>query len=303
MELQQGHCPKCGKQLQIPAELEEFSCLYCGARLNRASLREKPATVQDLQRDYELFATQALHAAVGYPQSMENMSKPQFFPYFDRYYSENKTAFEALERWVLSREADREALLSQAAAFLMERINAWFPTQKQWKHRTQREELRDRTKFTIAIFLVPTARRCAPAIGETFCEKLRVQWLACYPNSPFELATYEQLSEGFRKRPFCFITTAVCRDAGLPDDCEMLTDFRAFRDGYLRACPDGEALIAEYYDCAPGIVSRIEFCENKKQVYDALLRDDLIPCHEALREGNPAKCRSLYIRMMEKLKN
>jgi len=33
-------CPKCGKLLQIPEELSEFSCLYCGARLNRAALHQ-----------------------------------------------------------------------------------------------------------------------------------------------------------------------------------------------------------------------------------------------------------------------
>lgn len=29
-----GICPKCGKKLQIPAELHRFSCLYCGSWLH-----------------------------------------------------------------------------------------------------------------------------------------------------------------------------------------------------------------------------------------------------------------------------
>ena len=29
-EMTTGLCPKCGHTLQIPAELERFSCMYCG---------------------------------------------------------------------------------------------------------------------------------------------------------------------------------------------------------------------------------------------------------------------------------
>ena len=38
-----GNCPKCGAELQIPAELQEFSCMYCGARLTRDALAAQPA--------------------------------------------------------------------------------------------------------------------------------------------------------------------------------------------------------------------------------------------------------------------
>ena len=33
-----GNCPHCGKPLEIPAELEEFSCMYCGERMRTAVL-------------------------------------------------------------------------------------------------------------------------------------------------------------------------------------------------------------------------------------------------------------------------
>ena len=82
----------------------------------------------------------------------------------------------------------------------------------------------------------------------------------------------------------------------------MLEDFRAFRDGYLSSCPDGEALIREYYDCAPGIVSRIDFCENRKAVYDRLYRDYLVPCHDAFRMGALSSCKEQYVNMVRSLK-
>ena len=44
----------------------------------------------------------------------------------------------------------------------------------------------------------------------------------------------------------CFLTSACTEARGLPDDCHELTVLRAFRDGYLRSQPEGEAEIAEY---------------------------------------------------------
>ena len=37
-----GLCPKCGHALNIPAELESFSCMYCGERLTPRQLQAEP---------------------------------------------------------------------------------------------------------------------------------------------------------------------------------------------------------------------------------------------------------------------
>ena len=44
--MQNFKCPQCGKQLLIPQELEEFSCLYCGARLRASALRQPKPDAQ-----------------------------------------------------------------------------------------------------------------------------------------------------------------------------------------------------------------------------------------------------------------
>ena len=43
-------CPACGKEIQIPVELEAFSCLYCGEKLRMADFRTpvNPADPADL---------------------------------------------------------------------------------------------------------------------------------------------------------------------------------------------------------------------------------------------------------------
>lgn len=302
MQMREGLCPKCGKRLQIPGELTEFSCLYCGARLSSYELISEEQKTADAGQDYEVFLQKALHAAVDFPDSMGRVTKTEFFSYFDNYYAQCAEPFEALERSTLAYEGNRDAFLSQAATELMGQIENWFTAQKGWKVRHRRSEILERTKFTIAIFMVPTIRKAAPETGLSFSKKLRELWMKKHSDSPFELATYDDLANGFKKRPWCFITTAVCEFRAQADDCAMLEAFRAFRDGYLASCPDGEALIREYYDCAPGIVSRIDFCEDRRMVYERLYRDYLVPCHDAIRRGKLSSCKEQYVNMVRSLK-
>ena len=55
-EMTTGLCPKCGHALQIPVELEQFSCMYCGERLSRQQLLTEPgAEVQPLPEERVIF--------------------------------------------------------------------------------------------------------------------------------------------------------------------------------------------------------------------------------------------------------
>ena len=38
-----GLCPKCGGELRVPGTLDEFSCMFCGARLSADELLDTPA--------------------------------------------------------------------------------------------------------------------------------------------------------------------------------------------------------------------------------------------------------------------
>ena len=166
-----------------------------------------------------------------------------------------------------------------------------------------RSAIRDDDKIILAIFFVPALRRQELSLSEAFSECLRQKWMARYPDSPFYLGDYESISGGFRKKLFglCFITTAVCEAEGLPDDCAELTAFRAFRDGYLRACPDGEALIEEYYRIAPGIVSCIDVCSDRAAKYAAIRDKWLSPCYRDLLAGRLEPCKARYVDMVRSL--
>ena len=51
-EMTTGLCPNCGHALQIPAELESFSCMYCGERLTKRQLLTQAAAAQRSDEDW-----------------------------------------------------------------------------------------------------------------------------------------------------------------------------------------------------------------------------------------------------------
>lgn len=101
----------------------------------------------------------------------------------------------------------------------------------------------------------------------------------------------------------CFITTAVCGYLGKPDDCQELTDFRFFRDNWLRLQPGGERQVQEYYDTAPELVRRMHDSSEYGQICGRLWTDFLVPCHEMIRHQRFEECRARYEAMVKYLRN
>lgn len=300
-----GICPSCGKKLQIPADLEQFSCLYCGAKLSQQMLLPEPKAAEPVAGDaagcYQYVEENLLRCITDYPDSFKMITKTDFPRFSDRYLAECRTVFEQLEQCAVYDPENREAYATRAAASLMAQLQDWFAQQKGWNSFRKRDIV-DSAKFTIAIFLIPMLDRLKLSVGPTFSQELRRLWLAAYPKSPFHLAGYDDLATGFRKRRFCFITTAVCQAEGKPDDCAELTAFRTFRDRYLAACPDGPALIEEYYAVAPAIVLAIDYCApDAAAAYGAIRREYLGPCYAALRAGDMARCKRTYVQMVRAL--
>ena len=80
-----GVCPQCGKKLEIPAELEEFSCLYCGARMRTEALQAKPVE----GRAVEALLAQLPGCITRYPDLHLRIGKKDFFPTFAQYEQDN----------------------------------------------------------------------------------------------------------------------------------------------------------------------------------------------------------------------
>lgn len=100
----------------------------------------------------------------------------------------------------------------------------------------------------------------------------------------------------------CYITSAVCETLGLPDDCEILTRLRAFRDGYLKKSAVGRAFVAEYYTCAPRQVERIKTRADVKEYFTMLYTCYILPAVIALARGDSPGAFRMYRRMMYRVR-
>lgn len=93
----------------------------------------------------------------------------------------------------------------------------------------------------------------------------------------------------------CFITTAVCSESGLPDDCRELTVLRAFRDRHMTANPERLQMLARYYSESPEIVAKINLHPDREQIY-AQLRDTFIqPAVAAAEKGDDLLAEQKYV--------
>ena len=294
-----GRCPGCGEELEIPAHLKQFSCMYCGARLTPSELVNDAGTDETVDGEAcaAYYRAHVLESITNHPGIEKEMTRSNFVPAFERFSRSNEEIFRQLDA-----AASAGAItLEDAADEFLNQLEARWDREASWKK--SRGAVMDTDKFVIAVFLVPMIRRMGLKNGEDYCKILQAHWCSRHPKSPFYLGDYEELAGGFRKKflGLCFITTAVCLREGKPDDCAELTAFRTFRDGYLRACPDGPALIDEYYDVAPGIVLRIDLSHDREARYDAIRETWLEPCYADLRAGNLSRCKERYVEMVRSL--
>lgn len=300
-ELISGYCPNCKEALQIPAHLKQFSCMYCGTRLTPGELMNdliaEPASTADSDAALRYYQEHVIEVITKHIGIEKEMNRAHYVSAFERYSDSNEHIFRQLDLAVNSGACTAE----EAAAYFIDQLELRWDAEV--KKRKRRSAVMDIDKFVIAIFLVPMVRRMKLSISEPYTVSLQAQWVSRYPKSPFYLGEYEEFSTGFQKRflGLCFITTAVCRSSGKPDDCAELTAFRSFRDGYLRACPDGPALIDEYYDVAPGIVLRIELSHDRDEQYAAIRETYLEPCFRDIQAGRLQQCKDRYVAMVRNL--
>ena len=301
-----GYCPQCGKKLQIPADLEQFACMYCATRMKQADLlKELPKPVsaapEDIEAEFQAFQKNILISVTQFPDSYKRINKTDFPGYSDEYLETCRPIIDHLERCARMDPERVEYWGERGAEEFLNQLGDWFASQPGWKSKHKRTMLIDNTKFTIALFFVPMLSRVNWTVAKPLAKKVRALWMECYPESPFSLATYQDLLGGFRKRWFCFITTAICEYEGKADDCAELTAFRSFRDGWLKQQPDGPALIQEYYDIAPFIVMHLNYCDDSANCYARLRQNYLQPCYQALQEGRMDDCKQTYITMVREL--
>ena len=102
---------------------------------------------------------------------------------------------------------------------------------------------------------------------------------------------------------FCFISTVICEYFGKPDDCSELNSLREYRDKWLRNQPDGQLLIAEYYNNAPIIVSKLKASVDFGAYCQYLWDNYLQPCIMFIENKQYESCKNRYIEMYRYVKS
>lgn len=295
-----GSCPQCGKELQIPSDLPTFSCMYCGARLRPDELIRPEISSEDCTQALEYVKEHLMEGLTNFTGFEKKITKKDYPTAFAQYELGVCETYEQLDLACNACPAQRSDLLSKTAASFIDGAEALAGAVSDKKAKQERA-LFD-YKMIVALFLVPAIRHRNLSISEDYADTLHKAWMKRHPDNPFRPGTYEEIIGGFRKGVLCFITTAVCEAEGKPDDCAELTAFRAFRDGYLRDCPDGEALIGEYYDIAPAIVNAIDYCDDAQAVYKELREGYLSRCYQDLLAGRNEDCKNVYTQMVQTMK-
>ncbi len=104
-----------------------------------------------------------------------------------------------------------------------------------------------------------------------------------------------------RQKIFCFITTAVCRTLGMPDNCRELETLRSFRDTFMQQTPQRQGEVKEYYKIAPVIVAAINNQPDADALWRELARKFIFPCVRLADGRQLAKTHRLYRIMVNEL--
>lgn len=155
--------------------------------------------------------------------------------------------------------------------------------------------------LNMVAYFLPLLGEMESEIKEEFIRDITESWNKQIPDAKIAFSSYENIKKGFRRSVFCYITTAVCRSLGRPDDCYELNTLRDYRDSYLLSTDEGREIVQEYYNIAPTIVKRIDKKAEADEIYENIWKTYLSPCITMIENGENEKCRDLYSSMVRKL--
>lgn len=96
----------------------------------------------------------------------------------------------------------------------------------------------------------------------------------------------------------CFITTAICKAEGKPDDCDELTTLRNFRDLVMLPNPKLRTMVHDYYAKAPEIVKAIDARADSQKCYTILRDAYLTDAVKAVKDGDYDMAITIYLDMV-----
>ncbi len=229
--------------------------------------------------------------------SLESFNRKQYAPAFEEFYQKVLPAFDSIEE-LYKTVAEPQEMLGNMAREAVGQVKTDLDGLKK---KRQKDQAMISYNLQLAVFVYPAILQYNGESSRPFLETFSRQWKEAFPATNVQAASFEEIQNGFHRK-FCYISTAVCRETGRPDDCYELELLRSYRDGYLSERPDGDELIKRYYDLAPSIVKHISQHKDASQIYQGIWEQYLEPCIRLIENEQNEECCELYETMVEDLK-
>lgn len=193
-------CTNCGREIQVPGELTEFSCVYCGAKLRMQDLLPPVGSADE--RDRIQAEEHLLDCIRDFPNAPKEFTRKKYEACFQAQRECLRPVYEAMDRYLCAQPQRREVLLEYFADCFLEQWDAYHRDHRRSRTKRARRRLEFESKLTLAWYTVPAIRSLDLSVSADFPPVLRDRFVAKYPENRFELGTYEEISGGFRKGIF-----------------------------------------------------------------------------------------------------
>lgn len=252
-----------------------------------------------MDQNHYLRATQILsHVFESASVSMDAFGKKTYKGNFEQTYHTLVPAFDSIEE-LYKTVGDPQAMLENMAKVVTDQALARVA---ECPRKNAKEAAKMNLNMQLAVFLFPAILNYHGESSKPLAEAVSKAWKEAFPKSNVSMADYETIEKGFHRR-FCYITTAVCENTGLGDDCYELNLLRAYRDGYLSHLENGHEMISTYYDVAPSIVKHIDARPDSASIYEGIWKDHIRPCIGLIEQGENEACARRYMAMVSELKD
>lgn len=305
MEYSIINCPKCEKEFPVPEDLRDCICMYCGEHFRIEDPKQAFESVMDnteSEKDYQQALAQAGRLVEGYSRLLQLFTGEGYETAFLEYVRLGEELLIPADRYSMKSEENKKRVIEEISAKILQSVSKNVEVKKSLLSANPSAKILDQHRFFFAVYLIPMLSYLRLSISEALTDRIMEHWKKSYPKYVFKKASFEELAEGFKRKGFCFITTAVCDTLNKPDDCEELRILRGFRDHYLRNSEDGPELIEEYYRIAPKIVAYLNMQTDSEKRYRKLWEEDLFCCINYIKQNRNEQCKKVYIRMVRKLK-
>lgn len=230
------------------------------------------------------------------PDAMKQFQRDRYPDAFHAYCKKHAATLSALERRYLQ-VIDKEQFLVNMAEELARSADEQLAALPK---KNAREKLAADLNMCLIVYTIPAVLETQNTSAAPFSEKILAAWKSHFPKTNLKAAGFQQINAGFERKP-CYITTAVCKTLGKPDDCYELQQFRGYRDNYLMKLENGEAMVQKYYDLAPTIVKHINRQEHAAEIYAMIWQQYLSPCLHMIENGENRTCMELYVSMVKEM--